>query len=245
LETIIREEIGSERAYTKPLRQTISLLKKHEDERTQILQKQGEVFSLFRELRQCENNLTKHEAQKNQILYKQLLADYEEIKLKNESINKCDLRIADLAKVVEIWKTLSDFPIGIRDNILRLSANRTRLQNECQNSENSATEASVKLQTIERAIDSQRMMVKEYEDAKVVSLDEFSNIQNLKKKLDIAEHNVKTCQSRLNIALEVLNNYKEKIDVNSALLDQGLTIANLVEFEQKLIALSKGDDQKL
>jgi len=140
---------------------------------------------------------------------------------------------------VEIWKTLSDFPIGIRDDILRLSANRTRLQNECQNSENSATEASVKLQTIERAIDSQRMMVKEYEDAKAVSLDEFSNIQNLKKKLDIAEHNVKTCQSRLNIALEVLNNYKEKIDVNSALIDQGLTIANIVEFEQKLITARK------
>jgi len=235
LETIIRDEIGSERAYTKPLAQATNLLKQLEEERTQILQKRREVYSLFRELNQCEDRLNELEAQRDQIYYKQSLVDFEETKSKNESINEFDLKIAELARDLETWKNWSKFPVGLRDDILKLSANRTQHQSECKNREQLAIEASDKLKDIEKAIGTQGKMIKEYEDAKEVSVDELLNVRNLKNKLQIAEHNVKICQSRLTTALEDLNNERERVDVDSALLDQGLTITNLVEFEQKLI----------
>lgn len=236
LETIIRDEIGSERAYTKPLAQATNLLKKLEEERKQILEKRREVYSLFRELNQCEDRLNELEAQRDQIYYKQLLADFEETKSKNESIKDIDSKIAELARDLETWRKWSEFPVGLRDDILKLSANRAQHQSECQKREQLANEASKKLQIIEKAIAAQEKMVKEYEDAKEVSIDELSNVRNLKNKLEIAANNVNICQSRLNTASEDLINERERVGVDSSLLDQGLTIANLVEFEQKLIA---------
>lgn len=236
LETIIRDRIGSERAYTKPLAQATNLLKKLEEERVQILQKRREVFSLFRELNQHDDRLTSLESQKNQILYKQSLADFEETKTKNDSVKNLDSRIAGLARDLETWKKWSEFPVELRDDLLRLYANHVQYLRQYQEKEQLANEALIEIHVIEKAIAAQQKATKEFEDAKLVDIGELSNIRNLKNKLEFAASNFNICQTRLNSALERLHKERECINVDSSLLDQGLTIAYLVELEQKITA---------
>lgn len=243
LEMVIRDEIGSERAYTRPLAQAINLLKKLEEERAQILQKRREVYSHFRELNQCGDRLGELDAQRNQILYLQSLADFEETKSKIESIDAMESEIATLVNELEALKNWAEFPSGLRDEILRLSANRNQHKTNCQKRERLAIEALEKLQIIEKTIIAHEEYIKDYEDARQVNGDELSSIRDLKNKVEIAANNVQQCQVRINTITEDLNNERQRVDIDSSLLDQGITITQLVEMEQKLISTRERVDR--
>jgi len=236
LETTIREEIGSPRAYTKPLAQANKRLLQLEEERSQVLEKRRELFDMFRELNQSEDRLEKLNAEIKLNTYLQTMAYYINMKSQLISIDEVTSEVTQMSEEIMEWECWVEFPVHLRDDVLRWNTNRKHYQNECRERELIASEATLLLKKIENTICAQEEIIKDFDDARDVSLEELPSIQKIKSQMEFETSNIKLCKNRLNNAINALQEEKDKAQFDQVLLDKGLTITDLAEMEQQLIS---------
>ena len=148
LDQALSDQVGTARAWTKPLMRTTKKLSELEDERKQMRRERDELFVKVKECQQVEDELQRLDEEIQRLHYLQLCAEQERAASQLGSDAEVAKTIAELATEMVRWEPWSEFPIQFRDRVVPLALQREQIQMECAELQTAALEAERILQPI-------------------------------------------------------------------------------------------------
>lgn len=179
LEKALRDDVGSPRAWTKPLAQTTQRIADLEKARSAALRERDDLLTEIGTLHQAEDEVRRLDADHQKLAYLQALAERDTLLQQDTAIEgaaqEVDLRAAEVAR----WSQWAEFPARLRDEILLLEGQRKRLQDEYRQVERRATEAEQALVPIRADITACEGRISELADAKQTPDDQLPEVSEL------------------------------------------------------------------
>ncbi len=130
LDQALRDQVGTERAWTKPLARARQRVRELEDERRQAEQRQREARALLEQRKQIEEHRDRlgHETLRLRAL--RLLAEQQLVQDRLLRAQAADSEVRRWAAIVTDLELWADFPVALRDTVLDLRAQRSRLKRD-------------------------------------------------------------------------------------------------------------------
>lgn len=128
LDKALRDQVGTDRTWTKPLASTRARLDGLEAESQRTMETRREVWSLVKELRGEENALEGLDEKIERLECLEALAEHQTLQGQLEASVQADGEAQQLAEEVARWQPWADFPGHLRDQVIRLDAERVRLE---------------------------------------------------------------------------------------------------------------------
>ena len=169
LDQALSDQVGTARAWTKPLMRTTKRLSELEDERKRVRRERDELFVKVKECQQVEDELQQLDGEIQRLHYLQLCAEQERIASHLGSDAEVAKTIAELATEMVRWEPWSEFPIQFRDRVVPLALQREQIQMECAELQKAALEAERILQPIRADIAATQVRVASLADARATS----------------------------------------------------------------------------
>ena len=179
LEKAMRDDVGSARAWTKPLAQTTQRLTDLEKARSVALRERDDLLTQIGALHQAEDEVRQLNTDRQKLVYLQALAEQDTLLQQNAAVEKAaqevDLRAAEIAR----WSQWAKFPAHLRDDILLLDSQRKRLQGEYRQVERRAAEAEQALRPIRTEMAAVETRISKLSDAREVPDDQLPGVREL------------------------------------------------------------------
>jgi DNA repair exonuclease SbcCD ATPase subunit len=128
LDKALRDQVGTDRAWTKPLGSVRARRDSLEAERQRTIDVCREAWGLIRELRGEESVLTDLDEKIERLNCLEALAERQTLRHQLEASVQADEEAQKLAEEVERCKPWADFPGHLRDQVIRLDGERVRLE---------------------------------------------------------------------------------------------------------------------
>jgi len=200
LEKAMRDEVGSPRAWTKPLAQTTQRLAELDKARTTALQERNDLLTQIGALHQAEDEVRQLDIEHQKLAYLQALAERDTLLQQNAAIDSAaqevDLRAAEVAR----WSQWASFPTHLRDDILLADGQRRRLQDDYRQVERRASEAERALNPIRADITACEARISELADARQVADDQLPEVSELAAQWRRAAESQTRAMARLQAA---------------------------------------------
>jgi DNA repair exonuclease SbcCD ATPase subunit len=168
--------------------------------------------------------------------YLLLIVERDALRQKHETLDKIEAEIEGLAGQMEELSAWADFPADLRDDVIRLGAERSRLQQECTVVEPQAVEARTKLGELNKQIAATETRVQRLEDAAGVPVGELASLREAVHQLELlrAQHDATVEHLRQNRA--ALSELKQRATQERRFLAPLLQLgyAGLARLEQNL-----------
>ncbi len=229
-------DIGTDRAWTKPLARARQSLKQLLAERTSVQQTRQGLFSRIVEQHQVEAQV---EAMDDEIArwdYLEVAAEVNALRGRLEVLDAAHAEVAQRADDLAQWRRWATFPVHLRDDILRLNDHRERLQAESAEAQPHVERIRRTLTTLNDQIEAGEARVAALEDARSTPVEAYSGIQTLAEALRRAQESAEAAhdrwqraQARLDEAVQALSPEREAL---SQVLVQGQ--AGLAQAHQQL-----------
>ena len=179
LEKALRDDIGSPRAWTKPLAQTTQRTADLEKQRSAAQRERDDLLTQIGALRQAEDESKRLNAGRQKLSYLQALAERDTLQQQKATVQEAaqavDLRAAEVAR----WAQWAEFPVHLRDDVLLLDSQRKRLQDEYRRIERRAVEAEQALQPLRTEVAAVETHIAELADAKHIPDDQLPAVREL------------------------------------------------------------------
>lgn len=179
LERVIREDIGTPRAQSRPLPQLQARLAVLTTEREAAAEAREELYRLLARSREAEMRLQHVEEQRRECGYLQALAEHAQRQRRLQAIVRAEERLAELDGRLEALRPWATYPAHLRDEVLRLAARWRQLVTEREEGAERIAEARERLARLsgELAVVDERMRALEH--ARETRLDVLADVQDL------------------------------------------------------------------
>lgn len=179
LERVIREDIGSPRAQSRPLPQLQAQLAALEEEREAAAEARDELYVLMGRLRQAEARLQRVEGDRGAYGYLQVLAEHDQIERRARAIARVEGEVADLRGRVEALQQWAEFPAQLHDEVLRVWTRLSQLTAEHDEGAERAAGARERLERLEAELAETDARIAQLEHARETPLDVLPDVQDL------------------------------------------------------------------
>jgi len=149
LETALKERVGAPHSRSRPLSQALARLARLEDERQRALQLRRDLVPRLTAVRVAAERLEALDGRRAALLTRQAEAAARAAQVSppegaavSAEVQRCEAEVAR-------WQAWAGFPVVLRDTLLRLSAQHTRLQEDCALAERRGRRAQEALAQLE------------------------------------------------------------------------------------------------
>lgn len=201
LEKALENQVGKERATTKPLAAAKTRLQQVEAEYEYVLQlrQKRESDSLARQTYQTQ--LQELEIALARVNYLQTRQKLAALDARLEQIRALRTRQAETQKEFDELAALADFPSYERDHVLRLAQTRATQRARVENSDALADQARAALETLEQQAAPLRDQVRALEPARTIPVEQQPQAQELERKWREAQRECNTARTQLDEAV--------------------------------------------
>lgn len=232
LEKALRDDVGSPRAWTKPLAQTTQRIADLEKARTAALRARDDLLTEIGTLHQAEDEIGQLDTDRQRLAYLQALAERDILLQQNAAIEVAAQEVNLRADEVTQWSQWAEFPAHLRDEILLLEGQRKRLQDEYRQAEHRAAETERILAPIRADIIACEGRISELADAKQIPDDQLSEVSELAVQWQRAAESKTSATDR-------------KQSVETALAEANDKLAQLQSEIQPILALGRSGLSRL
>ncbi len=245
LDKTLRDEIGTDRAWTKPLAQTRKRLDELQAAQQKAMKTRREVFALIAELNQERAQLEALDEEIERLQYLAALAEQQTIQAQIDASVQADAEAERLAVEVERWKTRADFPAHLRDQVVRLDGECTRLTGELEEHASRVAEVRQQRAALANRLNAAEAKVAALTDVKDVPADRLSQIQRLTAQWESARTAEQTAQTRLKVAEERLAQLEQSLAAERAVLGNVVDLGpvGMAQLRQRWIAARQRIEQ--
>jgi len=238
LEKTLKDEVGTSRAWTKPLPKALERLSGLEEERSQVLQARRELFSQIVELNQAEEKLHRLESERQRLRYLQALAENQAIRQRLSAADEADAEVSRCAEEMTRWQTWATFPVRLRDDVLRLTTQRNHLQRECSEAQQQAAIAREELEPVETQMAAVEKRVATLADARDVPTGEYPQVRELANQWRVANEAGRATSERWRKAHKALEEAEQRLVQEHAQLEPAVELghAGLAALQQRLLS---------
>lgn len=228
--------VGTDRAWTRPLPQARQHLKTLETERAAVQQTRRELFSRIVEQQQIEAQIQALETEIARWQYLELAAEASALRQRLDVLDAAQTNAVQQDEALTQQQRWAIFPVHLRDDVLRLSERRERLQTESAQAQPRAEQARATLTTLHEQIEAAEVRVAVLEDARSTPAEARSEIQTLAEAWQRAQENGKAAQERWRKAQTLLDEAAQRIAPEREALSPALEIghAGLAQAQQQL-----------
>ena len=230
------KDVGTERAWAKPLPQAQQKLKTLEAERVKVQQARRELFSHIVEQQQVEARVQVLEAEIARWDYLELAATAAEIRRRLDVLEQAQVAVAQQAARMEQWQAWANFPVHLRDEVWRLQERRAQLQQECAQGRPRAEEAQSALAAQRAKIEAAEARIAALEDARSTPAAAQAELQALAETWRRVQDSHQAMQERLYKAQALANEAARRIAWEHTALLPALDVghAGLAQARQQL-----------
>lgn len=150
LQTTLRDEIGSSRAWTKPLATAQSELKRLGQAVANATERQEQMWSTVREINQYEDRIAHLTAIREQQEYLKLLAEQAERRKARTRIDQVQQDVEYQRKIVDELQRHSSVPVHLLDDLMHCANRRADLKAQLQHSASARSDLERQLETLEK-----------------------------------------------------------------------------------------------
>lgn len=238
LDQALRDQIGTDRAWTKPLAQVRKHLEEMEAARQKASTTRREAFALTAELNEGQTRLDAFDAEIERLSYLATLAEARAIQAQLDAFAQADTEAKRLAGEVERWKSWTDFPVHLRDQVIRLDADRTRLTEVIAKYAAHITEVNRQRGVLADKLTAAEKTVAALADAKNVSAEQLPQVQKLVAKWESTQAAEQAAETRLRQAEERLAQAERAVAKEQAVIGGIVDVGpvGLAQLQQKWIA---------
>lgn len=190
------KEVGTERAWAKPLPQAQQKLKALEAERVKVQQARRELFSRIVEQQQVAARVQALEEEIARWAYLEQIAAAGEIRARLDVLEKAQAAVLQQEAQVGQWQTWASFPVQLRDEVLRLQERRTQMRQERTQSQPRAEQAQAALAAQRAKIAASEARIAALEDARSTPVAARAELQALAETWRRAQASHQAVQER-------------------------------------------------
>ncbi len=236
LERALRDDVGSARAWTKPLAQTTQRLAELEKARAAALQERNDLLTQIAALHQAEDEVRQLDLERQKLAYLQALAERDALLQQNAALDSAAQEVSLCAAEVARWAQWADFPVRLRDDILLAHGQRKRLQDDYRQVERRASEVERALIPIRADITACEARISELADARQVADDQLPEVNELTAQWRRAAESHAMATARLQAAEAALTEASDKLGQLQAEIQPILALgrAGLSRLQQQL-----------
>lgn len=237
LEQTLKNEVGTPRAWTKPLPRALKRLSELEDEHVKVLQTRRGLFSQIVELDQSEDKLRELELRRQRLRYLQVVAESRNIRQQLSAANEADAEVSRCAKEMAKWQAWAAFPVGLHNDILRLATQHNHLQREGSRAQKQAAVAREQLRPIGTQMATVEKRVAALADARGVSSEALPQVQQLANQWKMTNESRRSAYERWRKAHSALEEARQRIRSERVQLESATSLghAGLAELRQQLV----------
>lgn len=230
------KDVGTERAWTKPLPQAQQKLKMLETERLKLQQTRREVFSRIVEQQQVEARVRALEEASVRWAYLEQSAAAAEIRVRLDVLEKARAAVAQQEAQAGQWQVWQSFPVQIRDEVLRLQDRRAQLRQECAQMQARAEQAQAALEAQRAKIEASEVRIAALENARSTPVAARVELQTLIGTWRRALESRQTAQERQRKAQALADEAEGRIAPERAALLSALEAghAGMAQAQQQL-----------
>ena len=238
LETALKEQVGSEHDHDGPLGQAAARLASLEQERSEVLAARPELFSRLAALGEVGRRLEVLGREREELLQQKAEAEKKAQPLEAAISAETTAELKRCEAEVARWEPWADFPVHLRDEVMKLSAQRSHLQDECTRAEQRAKQARetvLSLRTREAALKERLASLGE---TRQPSTEEVSRIQPLASEWTTASELESYARERCETAQAALEELQRRLAEESKPLEAVISMgpAGLMSVQQRLRA---------
>ncbi len=179
LDRVIREDVGTPRAQSRPLPQLEAHLATLEEEREAAAGAREELYGLMVRLRQAEARLLRVERDRQECGYLQAVAEHGQRERRVRAIARAEDEAADLHGRLDALRQWSEYPAHLRDEVLRLSTRWHQLVVERDEGAGRIAGARERLARLDGELAEADARIRELEHAREAPLDILPDVQDL------------------------------------------------------------------
>ena len=238
LEKALRDDVGSPRAWTKPLAQTTQRLADLEKARSAAIRERDDLLTQIGALRQAEDEVRQLNTDRQKLAYLQALAERDTVLQQDAAVEKAaqevELRAAEVAR----WSQWAKFPAHLRDDILLLDSQRKRLRDEYRQVERRVSEAEQALRPIRTEVAASEMRISELTDARQVPDDQLPGARELATQWQRATESQTRATERLQGAEAALTEASDRLAQLQAEIQPVMVLgrSGLSRLQQQLVS---------
>lgn len=226
----LRDEIGSDRAYTKPYAQVCKKLIELEDEWQRLITLKREFLSKVVEEGQLHKKLSQLEEDINKTTYLQLLADCAAVEADKQKIKIAEQEVNEKKRTLENISNMQAFPFQIRDELLSLQSTHRHQADECKRKKNIAETAQGQIQELNSNISELRGKINAAEAAKNLPEGQLQTLQRMQQQTEVCRSEVENANLRLSDAQKSLVIDLERLEQITL---RDVTLPRLAEIRQQ------------
>lgn len=236
LEAALKEQVGSARAWAKPLPQAQQRLAALEDERRRVSQARREAFTQGVALRQAEERLRALEEARRRQQYLQTAAEAVEIRRQLEAAAQAETEVQRLAEEMARWQAWADFPAGLHDPLTRLASQRDALRVEVTRLAARAQQAQAELDPLRTRLRAAECQVAALSDAREVQTEALPRVRQLTEQWRLAVQTAQAAQERQRKAAAALREAEQRLAEEQAAVGPVIDLghAGLAQMQQRL-----------
>jgi len=216
LDKALRDEIGSDRAWTKPLAQARKRLEDLQAAQQRTSEARREAFALISELNQEQGKLETLDSEIERLDCLATLAEQQSIQAQLDASGQADAEADRLAAEVERWKTWAEFPAHLRDQVIRLDAQHSRLEQELADQAPRVAEVRRQRAELARQITKAESKAAAVADARDVPVERLPAMQKLAMQWDSAWSAEQAAKGRLSQAKEHMTQLRQSLSQQRA-----------------------------
>ncbi len=245
LEKILETEVGLVNAPTQPRFKAKKHLSMLERERREVMRTRRKLFTQIAELNQLEESLEELDLKRRKMRYLQALAESDSIRQQLTTIDEIGTESKRLAKELAMWEMREDFPSELRDDVIKLSHERSRLHTEVNGSQQTAQEATEKIEPIKSQITTLKESIASLEDVRNILTDGLPQVQGLANEWRVSLKAKDLATEQFEKAVSSLDKVKEQSASERAVLQPAIKLGHtqLAEIRQNLLNAHQQLDQ--
>lgn len=194
LDTAFKEQVGTDRARTKPLPQLRQRLTELEMERRQLLEKRRELFAKMVELNQIQTELDQINREAKKLHYQKILAEHNELRQQLAIASEVAAEVSQAAAEMAKWEIWANFPVDRRDEILELRTQRNTFKTDLGQAK--VEESETEYQALIAEIAKVEARITDLADARSVHTGALNEVQGLANRRYIAQQTHRTTGER-------------------------------------------------
>jgi len=212
-------------------------LAKLERERSEVLYTRRKLFTQLTELNDLEEELQQFELERQRRRYLQILTEISDLQKQLSAVDEADAEVRRWAEELARWEVWDEFPIQLRDEIIKIGSQRERIQTESEEIQKTAEVAQEKTEALKDQITKLKESIADLENVREVPLDELPQIQELYHEWKMAVKTKDAAADRFEKSRSTLETTKKEFIEERAQLQSAIDMGHtkLAELQQRLL----------
>ena len=242
LESALKEQIGTARAHTKPMAQTLKKLDSLETERTEAMEAGQELRRRIQETDQARQAYSKMEREHQKHLYLAKLAQRQQLQKQVQAVKEAKDQVEQWKSRLDTAQAWQDFPAHLQVDVNRLQVQQSQLQSETGKARQRASHSIKELPSLYKKMAEINQQIEIAPDLDISSVEAPPNLEididslplvrawleeqtkRLEANLAVSQAYLKTEEARLAPVLtldrKTLEGYQKKLHGAQVLLGQ-------------------------